>query len=70
VDEVAYAVDINPHKTGKFLAGTGHPVLGPAELLHDPPDLVVAMNSIYVGEIRAALDAMGLERTQLEGVDG
>jgi hypothetical protein len=64
-DEVAYAVDINPHKQGKYLAGTGHAVLGPADLADAPPDVVVAMNEIYEPEIRAMLDRLGLERTDL-----
>ena len=66
--EVAYAVDVNPYKQGKFLAGTGHRVLGPADLAADPPDLVVAMNSIYLDEIRRQLDAIGLTATELRGV--
>ena len=67
-DEVAYAVDINPYKQGKFLAGTGHEVLAPDALPASPPDLVVAMNDVYVGEIRARLDALGLADTELISV--
>ncbi len=66
--EVAYAVDINPFKQGKFLAGTGHEVLAPEALTGRPPDLVVAMNDVYLGEIRARLDALGLYRTELRSV--
>jgi hypothetical protein len=64
-DEVAYAVDVNPYKRAKYLAGTGHRVLGPDDLDEQPPDLVVAMNSIYLPEIRAMLDARGLASTRL-----
>jgi SAM-dependent methyltransferase len=67
-DEVAYAVDVNPYKRGKYLAGTGHAVLGPSDLERDPPDLVVAMNEIYLEEIRATLDRTGLSRTHLVAV--
>jgi SAM-dependent methyltransferase len=67
-EEIAYAVDINPFKQRKFLAGTGHAVVGPAHLLEEPPDLVVAMNSIYLPEIRAQLDGLGLHATELLGV--
>jgi SAM-dependent methyltransferase len=67
-EEIAYAVDINPFKQRKFLAGTGHAVVGPAHLLEEPPDLVVAMNSIYLPEIRAQLDGLGLQATELLGV--
>jgi SAM-dependent methyltransferase len=66
--EVAYAVDVNPFKQGKFLAGTGHRVLGPSELTEEPPDLVVAMNSIYLDEIRQQLDGVRSTRTDLVGV--
>ncbi len=30
---IAAAVDINPHKQGKYMAGTGHRVIAPAELV-------------------------------------
>jgi SAM-dependent methyltransferase len=66
--EVAYAVDVNPFKRAKYLAGTGHRVLGPDDLREQPPDLVVAMNAVYLDEIRAALDARGLASTKLLGV--
>jgi SAM-dependent methyltransferase len=58
--EVAYAVDINPFKSGKFLAGTGHRVLAPEALPAEPPELVIAMNAVYVDEIRARLSSLGL----------
>ena len=50
--EVAFAVDINPHKHGFFMPGTGHEVVGPERLREAPPDVVVVMNPIYVEEIR------------------
>ncbi|MBW3562895.1 MAG: methyltransferase domain-containing protein [Actinobacteria bacterium] len=49
-------VDINPHKQGRFIAGTGHPVLGPDALTELAPDLVIAMNPVYTSEIASALD--------------
>jgi SAM-dependent methyltransferase len=59
-DAIACAVDINPHKQGKFLAGSGLPVVGPEALVRVRPDAVVAMNPIYVAEIQAELDALGV----------
>src|SRR5690606_21156361 len=47
-DRVVGAVDINPHKHGSFLAGTGHPVLAPDDLVGIDPSLVVVMNPIYL----------------------
>ncbi|MCP3853123.1 MAG: methyltransferase domain-containing protein [Actinomycetia bacterium] len=65
--EVSAAVDINPVKQGRYLAGTGHRVIAPKELVDLEPDLVVAMNSIYVPEIRADLDRLGVG-AELEGL--
>lgn len=59
--EVAYVVDINPHKQGTYLAGTGHPVVGPDALAQRPPDTVVVMNPVYTDEIRSALRDQGLQ---------
>lgn len=59
-DEVAYAVDINPHKADKYIAGTGHRIVGPDHLRRHPPDEVIVMNPIYVEEITATLADMGL----------
>lgn len=60
-DEIEYAVDINPFKAGKFMAGTGQQIVSPEFLVDYEPDLVVAMNPIYLDEIRAQLDALGLQ---------
>jgi hypothetical protein len=67
-DEVAYAVDINPYKQGKYLAGTGHEVLGPDALGERPPELVIAMNAVYVNEIGERLSALGLGAAKVVGV--
>ena len=57
---IAAAVDINPHKQGKYMAGTGHRVIAPAELVAVDPCLVVAMNPVYLDEIAAELTRLGL----------
>jgi SAM-dependent methyltransferase len=54
-DQVAGAVDINPHKQGRFVAGTGHKVLAPEELVGLSPDLVILANPVYLDEVRARL---------------
>lgn len=51
-------VDVNPHLAGKYVAGTGHPILAPATLADEPADLVVAMNPVYLDEIRTDLDRL------------
>ena len=60
-DEVDVAVDINPYKQDMFIAGTGHEVVSPERLVGIRPDLVVAMNAVYVDEIRERLSALGLD---------
>lgn len=57
------AVDINPFKQGKFMAGSGHRIVAPEELASARPDLVVIMNPAYVDEIRADLDRLGVGTT-------
>ncbi len=58
--EIQYVVDINPHKQGKYLPGTGHQVVKPEFLKEYRPEIVVLMNPIYCGEVRQHLDAMGV----------
>jgi SAM-dependent methyltransferase len=57
---IAAVIDINPHKHGKYLAGTGHEILSPAALSWLDLDYVLVMNPIYVGEIRKLITTMGL----------
>jgi hypothetical protein len=61
LDDIPFTVvDINPHKQGKFLPGSGLMVHSPSVLTAHPPDLVVVMNPIYRGEISDQLDKMGI----------
>jgi SAM-dependent methyltransferase len=59
-DEVGAVVDINPYRHGKYLAGVGHRISAPASLRDYRPDVVIAMNPIYLDEIRRDLDELGL----------
>ena len=54
-------VDINPHKQGKYLPGSGVLVKNPSALTKEDPDLVVVMNPIYRDEIAAQLDSLGVD---------
>jgi len=56
----ADVVDINPFRQGAFLPGSGVRVLAPEELRDRRPDVVVAMNPAYLGEIAQALAELGL----------
>jgi SAM-dependent methyltransferase len=53
-------VDVNPHRHGRFLPGSGVEVESPERLRELGPELVIAMNPIYRSEIGADLAAMGL----------
>jgi SAM-dependent methyltransferase len=59
-DEIEYVVDINPHRQGTYMAGTGYEIVAPGFLREYKPDLVVAMNPIYRDEIQRELDKMDL----------
>jgi SAM-dependent methyltransferase len=53
-------VDVNPHRQGAFLPGVARRVLAPDELSAASPDLVVAMNPAYLGEIAAELERLDI----------
>jgi SAM-dependent methyltransferase len=59
-DAIEYAVDINPHRQGRFLPITGQQIMAPAFLTEYRPDYVILMNPIYVPEVKRDLDRMGL----------
>ncbi|HKY23607.1 MAG TPA: class I SAM-dependent methyltransferase [Gaiella sp.] len=59
-EEVACVVDVNPAKHGMFMPGSGHEIVPPDRLADLMPDLVVVMNPVYLGEIRADLDRLGV----------
>ncbi len=50
------AIDINPAKEGRFTPGTGHPILAPASLAEQRPDVILVMNSNYEAEIRQMVE--------------
>src|SRR5690606_18977223 len=45
--EIPFVVDVNPHKQGRFMPGTGHEVISPARAAELRPDAVIVMNPIY-----------------------
>lgn len=57
-EEIEYAVDINPHKNGSYMAGTGQQIVAPDFLREYRPDFVIVMNPIYCNEIRQELGRM------------
>lgn len=61
--QVEAVVDINPVKHGRYLAGTGHPVVGPDALPGLRPDVVVVANPVYRDEVAGALAKRGIDAT-------
>lgn len=60
-DRVAAAIDVNPRKHGRFVAGTGHPILAPEEAARLQPRRIIVMNPLYVDEIAAQAAALGMD---------
>ena len=59
-ETVAYVVDINPGKQGKYAAGSGQQYVAPEFLTRYRPEVVVIMNPIYRQEIESRLAALKL----------
>jgi hypothetical protein len=60
-DELQFVVDINPHRQGMFMPGTGHSIVSPDFLTDYKPDRVIIMNPIYREEIAGMLKERGVE---------
>jgi len=58
--QVRYVTDINPHRHNHFMPVTAQQIVPPGDLPALKPGLVIAMNRIYVDEIRKDLDEMGV----------
>jgi len=59
-DEIEFIVDINTYRQGKYLPGSGKLIVAPSFLKEYRPDVVIAMNPIYLNEIRADLNKLEL----------
>jgi len=60
-NSIKYVVDINPHRKGYYMSGTGQKIIAPEFLAEYKPDVVIVMNEIYCDEIGRDLQMMGLE---------
>lgn len=58
---IDFIVDVNPHKQGRYVAGTGQQVISPEALRDVGATNVIVMNPMYLGEVTAAILAMGLD---------
>ena len=57
---IEYAVDINPKKQGKYVAGTAQQIVAPSFLQNYQPDVIIVMNPIYKQEIQQFIDQLGI----------
>jgi hypothetical protein len=62
---VQYVVDINPFRHGCYMPGTGQQIIAPTFLADYKPDVVIAMNSIYIPEIESDLRRIGIHAAVL-----
>jgi hypothetical protein len=63
------AVDLNPQRHGRFLPGSGLPVVPPQALLQIRPSQVVLMNPVYRSEVQALLTQLGVTANLTTVVD-
>jgi len=59
-EAIPYVVDINPHKQGQHLPGTGQKIVAPVFLKEFEPQMVIVMNPIYRREVEAQLKELGI----------
>lgn len=57
---IAGVVDLNPRKWRRYVPGTGHRIIAPAELVAAPPHTIVVANPTYRPEIRRMVADLGL----------
>jgi SAM-dependent methyltransferase len=58
---ISCVVDMNPRKQGRFVPGTGHPIVSATQLNDLAISNVVVMNPNYIDEIRDELDLLGVQ---------
>jgi C-methyltransferase C-terminal domain len=66
---IDHAVDLNPRRNGTFIAGTGQQIVVPEFLAQHQPDVVIVMSPIYLPEIKAQLERMGVQPSCLVTVE-
>lgn len=60
---IEYAVDLNPRKHGRYIAGSGQKIIDASYLSQYRPDDILIMNPLYESEIRAAAAELNLDAT-------
>ena len=59
--QVSYVIDINPAKQNRHIAVTGHSIFSPAILETRPVKHILAMNEIYVNEIKEITNGKSIQ---------
>jgi SAM-dependent methyltransferase len=65
---IEYVCDINPHKQGAFVPGTGQRILSPEALKEAAVDGVVIPNPVYKSEIERSLRNLGISAEVITGL--
>jgi hypothetical protein len=63
-DLVAYTVDRNPYKQGRFLPGSRIPIHAPQRLLDDPPHSLLVLPWNLIGEVRKQMAPLAAAGTR------
>lgn len=58
-DVITCAIDVNDRKVGRFVAGTGHPIVGHESIKEERLDAIIVMNPRYMAEIESMARASG-----------
>jgi len=58
---IGIATDVNPHKQGMYVPGTGQRISAPEELRVLRPDTIVIPNAIYKDEVERTAAGLGLQ---------
>ena len=58
-DRVCAFVDVNPYKQGRYVAGTGHQIVGPRGFVDIDPAFILTMNPAYTREITELVRGLG-----------
>jgi hypothetical protein len=57
-------VDVNPHKHGHYVPGTGQQVVSPDDLSGIGPEVIITMNPLYADEIEKMIDDRQLRKNR------
>jgi SAM-dependent methyltransferase len=60
IRQIEYIVDINPHKQGRYIAGTGQQIVPPEFLREYQPNTVLVMNPAYKDEVQEKIAQLDL----------